>query len=493
MLMPLLFLVDILAIVISGIAALVLRENLTITYVKISHALPYLVISTIVSFAIVPLSGVSRGLWRYFTFNDLIRIAFCAVAVVLTAAGLAFAYDRLDGVARAVPILHAILIVILLCVLRAAKRFRYLQRKRPKAPSLATATGHQPERVLLIGVNSVAELFMRAARELSSGQIQVAGLLSARNDYRGRKFHGESVLATPEELMEVLARLEVHGADIQRIVITVNPSQLSTGTMEALQTIELTSDITVDYFAERLNFNDNRSGNSIAKTTHTQVQMPSLQDMAQSVDISRAYWQVKRAFDFSVALFLIILTTPVMLLVATAVAIDVGLPVVFWQERLGMYGRRLRLNKFRTMRPAHDAKGMRIPDDRRSGSIGRFLRRSRLDELPQLFHILVGDMSFIGPRPLLFSEQRLDYTARLAIRPGLTGWAQVHGGRAVTLDDKVAMDLWYICHANFFLDAVIVLKTFRMIVVGDKPDESVITSARRGVDALVGRRSPRVH
>lgn len=484
---PLLVLIDIIAVVLSAVFALFLRENLTISHVKILNAIPYFAASLAAALLVVPLSGISRTLWRYVTFSDLIRIGFSAIAIVLVSAGLTFAYNRLDGVARAIPILHVFSIMIVLCVLRAAKRFRYLRRKRPKSPSLATATGRQPERVLIIGVNSVAELFMRAALELSGGQIQVVGLLSTRNDYRGRTFHGEPILATPEEVREVLAQMEIHGADIQRIVITVSPSQLSAATMEALQMMEDDSDIVIDYFADRLNFKNPGSDHLKTESMPNQGDLPTLQDMGVAVNFSNNYWRAKRALDLALALLLLILTAPLMLMVAAVVAIDVGVPVVFWQERLGMFGRRLRLNKFRTMRSAHDAKGRRIPDDRRSGLAGRFLRRSRLDELPQLFHILVGDMSFIGPRPLLFSEQGLNYTARLAVRPGLTGWAQVHGGRAISLDDKVAMDIWYISNASCRLDFVIILKTFRMIILGDRPDESVIKTARDGLKAITER------
>lgn len=177
-----------------------------------------------------------------------------------------------------------------------------------------------------------------------------------------------------------------------------------------------------------------------------------------------------------------IATAPVMLLVAVAVALDVGVPVLFWQERPGRFGRRLRLYKFRTMRSAHDVDGNRIAEERRSSPIGRFLRRTRLDELPQLFHILTGEMSFVGPRPLLSSEQAPAHAARLAVRPGLSGWAQVHGGRAVSISDKAAMDLWYIRHASFRTDVLIAWKTARMILFGEKPDGAAVDAAWRDAE-----------
>src|SRR5690606_991150 len=115
----------------------------------------------------------------------------------------------------------------------------------------------------------------------------------------------------------------------------------------------------------------------------------------------RPYWRLKRSIDVVGALLGLVLLAPLLALVAVLVALDIGLPVVFAQQRPGLGGQPFRLNKFRTMGPSHDADGHRIPDDERLSAIGRFLRRTRLDELPQLWHVLKGDMSFIGPRPLL--------------------------------------------------------------------------------------------
>jgi len=169
--------------------------------------------------------------------------------------------------------------------------------------------------------------------------------------------------------------------------------------------------------------------------------------------------------------------------VAAAVAIDVGIQVLFWQERPGILGRRLRLHKFRTMRSGHDENGRRLSESERSSSTGRFLRRLRLDELPQLFNILLGEMSFVGPRPLLPVDQSPAYSARLAVRPGLTGWAQVHGGRDVSAGDKAVMDLWYIRNASFRLDLLIAFKTACMIVFGERTDEDAIAAAWKDAEA----------
>src|SRR5262249_10330707 len=134
--------------------------------------------------------------------------------------------------------------------------------------------------------------------------------------------------------------------------------------------------------------------------------------------------------------------------------------------RPGRYGRPFKLFKFRTMGAAHDSNGDRIPDELRLSRIGRFLRRSWLDELPQLYNILVGGMSFVGPRALLPIDQPRGQTARLLVRPGLTGWAQINGSRDTSSEDKAACDVWYIMNASLWLDIKILLCTLGIVGSG---------------------------
>jgi lipopolysaccharide/colanic/teichoic acid biosynthesis glycosyltransferase len=150
---------------------------------------------------------------------------------------------------------------------------------------------------------------------------------------------------------------------------------------------------------------------------------------------------------------------------------------VFWQQRLGRNGAPLHLHKFRTLQTLFDRR-TRVKREAQSPSpIGRFLRATRLDELPQLWDILAGDMSIIGPRPLLPIDQPQDSTFRLVVRPGLTGWAQVCGGRLISIDEKNALDEWYIRNASFRLDFVIVMRTIGMLLAGESRDERAITTA----------------
>jgi lipopolysaccharide/colanic/teichoic acid biosynthesis glycosyltransferase len=131
------------------------------------------------------------------------------------------------------------------------------------------------------------------------------------------------------------------------------------------------------------------------------------------------------------------------------------------------------------MAGAHDADGRRVPEHRRVSRIGYALRRLRIDELPQLLNILIGEMSFIGPRPLLPADQSTAYAARLLVRPGLTGWAQVKVGRDVSPANKAALDVWYVKNASLSLDVAVLVQTALMLVIGERVSDAAIRHAWR--------------
>jgi lipopolysaccharide/colanic/teichoic acid biosynthesis glycosyltransferase len=193
-----------------------------------------------------------------------------------------------------------------------------------------------------------------------------------------------------------------------------------------------------------------------------------------------AYFTVKRYLDFLAALILLAVLSPLWIVAIAIALIDVGFPVFFWQQRMGVDGRRFLLYKFRTLRMPFDQTGRKLCDAERLSSVGRFMRRSRLDELPQLLNILVGDMSLIGPRPLLPRDQPKNMEVRLMVRPGITGWAQVNGGVLLSPDEKERLDEWYIRNASLRLDLRIVFLTALMFFRGDRRtarvDESVWTN-----------------
>ena len=170
----------------------------------------------------------------------------------------------------------------------------------------------------------------------------------------------------------------------------------------------------------------------------------------------------KRLFDILFSLLVLVLLSPVMVILALLLWVKQGWPVFFTQERPGLHGKLFRLVKFRTMRAAFDANGKPLPDEQRITGLGRFMRRTSLDELPEFFNVLVGNMSVVGPRPLLvqyLERYSPEQARRHDVLPGVTGWAQVNGRNALTWDEKFKLDVWYVDHRSFGLDLRIILMT----------------------------------
>ena len=170
----------------------------------------------------------------------------------------------------------------------------------------------------------------------------------------------------------------------------------------------------------------------------------------------------KRVFDLAISLPALVLLSPLMVLLATALRLRYGSPVLFRQERPGLEGRPFTLFKFRTMSGACDSRGDPLPDAERLTSFGRFLRATSLDELPELFNVLKGDMSLVGPRPLLTQYLKLYTTEQMRrheVRPGITGWAQVNGRNTVNWEQRFELDVWYVNRCSLWLDSKIVLLT----------------------------------
>ena len=178
----------------------------------------------------------------------------------------------------------------------------------------------------------------------------------------------------------------------------------------------------------------------------------------------------KRIFDFVFALIGLLVLSPLMLVVAWQIRKKLGSPVLFRQERPGIHGRPFEMIKFRTMRNAYDANGSPLSDSERMTSFGRFLRSTSLDELPELWNVLKGDMSLVGPRPLLMEYLPLYSTyqyRRHEVRPGVTGWAQINGRNELSWPEKFKLDVWYVENRSFWLDLKILLLTVKKVFKRD--------------------------
>lgn len=175
---------------------------------------------------------------------------------------------------------------------------------------------------------------------------------------------------------------------------------------------------------------------------------------------------MKRFLDLIGSFFLLLLLSPILLILVVLVWLFLGWPVIFSQERPGLHGRLFRLYKFRSMRDLRDANGKLLPDEQRLTRFGRFLRSSSLDELPEFFNVLKGDMSLVGPRPLLvqyLERYTPEQARRHEVRPGITGWAQVNGRNALSWEEKFKLDVWYVDHRTFWLDIKILFMTLAKV------------------------------
>ena len=189
----------------------------------------------------------------------------------------------------------------------------------------------------------------------------------------------------------------------------------------------------------------------------------------------------KRVIDFIIALIALLIIWPILLVIYIWLTIaNKGAGALFYQERPGLYGKIFKVIKFKTMTDERDAEGKLLPDADRLTKVGRFVRSTSIDELPQLINVLKGDMALIGPRPLLvrylpwYTEEE---SHRHDVRPGISGYAQSHGRNTVTWDEKLAMDIWYVNHVSLKTDLCIIFKTIKSVLLRESVEVS-------GVEAL---------
>jgi lipopolysaccharide/colanic/teichoic acid biosynthesis glycosyltransferase len=266
----------------------------------------------------------------------------------------------------------------------------------------------------------------------------------------------------------------LHGAaTIARTALkTTQASSSETGTIEFLKLIDFLAKAT----KEALNLRPHIEPSSCA---------PQGGD-ALNLDLS-IYFKLRRVVDVIASAALLVSLLPLALITTCLVLFDVGTPVFCWRQRVGLHGRKFLLCNFRTYHATFDDNGARIPEDERLSSLGRAIRAGRLDEIPLLLNVLVGDMSLIGPRPLLPVHQPRDPRLRLSVRPGIIGWGRINGGTTVTRLEEEALDDWYIRHASFWLDLKIAVSATLFAFSGERKNLSAPTRERSSFRRVLRR------
>jgi lipopolysaccharide/colanic/teichoic acid biosynthesis glycosyltransferase len=399
--------------------------------------------------------GAGRAVWRFFTFPDAVNALKAISLGVAIGAAIGFFHDHLYSVARSVPFIQVFIQMSSYVGLRFVMRKYGVSAATPQIAQIG---------VLLVGCNATAEIYVRAVEALSRGTLRIVGILSDDPAMIGQTLRGHRIFATISNIEDAFETLKIHGVEVGRVVIAASgaemPAHIGAMVLRAAERFAVPVVDIHSLFRE------------VARRDDDDVAFE-----LEAVFLSGRYWVIKRIIDFVAALILIVLMAPLLAVAATVVAFDVGHPIIFWQHRRGRHGRPFKVYKFRSMRDPLGPDGFVLTDEERTSEIGHLMRKTRLDELPQLFNILYGDMSFVGPRPLLPVDQPSEIAQRLAVRPGLTGWAQVNGGKLVSPKDKCALDLWHMSHADLWLDLRIVVMTIVTFVRGDVLDAAAIGRA----------------
>jgi lipopolysaccharide/colanic/teichoic acid biosynthesis glycosyltransferase len=406
---------------------------------------------------------LNDGLSRYFSVHDAVNILKASAVAGLMTSAVLFTFTRLDGIPRSTPLICVFILASGLITTRA------LALLRDNANSAPIENHRSPrEHIIMIGANHLTALYIKLVRSYSSNRHRVIAVLDNEVSLFGRRIVGVPVVSTITHIERTIEEFEIHGVCVDRIIVGGDDTLLSKDSLAEVERVCRQYDIELQFVPHLIGLGTFKVGPNPA--TATLKQAPSFAGLPN-------FHRVKRFIDFFVSGAAIILLSPVIALISLLVLIDLGSPVVFWQQRVGRGGTSFFVYKFRTLHAPFDRLGRPISEDDRRSWIGRLLRSGRFDEIPQLFNVLVGEMSLIGPRPLLPEDQPTNSELRLMALPGVTGWAQVNGGNLITNDEKGLLDEWYVRHASFWLDLRILALTLGFMFKGEKRSESVLRLA----------------
>lgn len=465
---------DVVLAAVAPLLALYLRNAPILTPLGVDQVATYVVITFIASLIGFGLFRVHGALPGYLTVHDALDLTKAVATAESLTCAIMFSMTRFDGVPRSAPAIHAL---ILGGGLFAARVVAHLADKNRK---LASRPRHGPsEHIIVIGLNDLTGLFLKLLDAVGAGERSVVGLLDENPRWVGRSLAGVPVFGPPEHLAALIDEFAVHGVDVDRVVVAGDAAMLPEGTLDEVRRICARRSLSLAFVSDFVSLPSKES----TKRAEGMV-ISRIPRLAGAPGVALApYFRGKRAVETLLASLLIMLAAPVWLLGGFLAFVDVGAPVLFWQRRIGLGGHPFQLYKFRTLQLAVDRSGALIPEEQRLSWIGRLLRQTRTDELPQLLSVLIGDMALIGPRPLLPQDQPADPTVRLMVRPGITGWAQVNGGSLLTAEEKEILDAWYIEHASLWLDLRIAAMTLRSLIRGDRRSEATLNEARRRREA----------
>jgi lipopolysaccharide/colanic/teichoic acid biosynthesis glycosyltransferase len=465
---------------------------------------PYVLTGTAFVFLGLHAAGSGREIWNLSTTRVFGRILMVVALAIFLSLAMTFTLTRLEGVPRSIPLLQLVFSGVLLILARLLAQQHARIRRTGGFQPLSTSGNAQlkSQSVIIVGVNNLTGVMLRLIEAHAPEHLDVVGFVTISRKQLGRTAFGHRILGHVNAMAEIRATLQTHGVEVRHVLLAVPRSSIPAEGLAQLNGLVQSGDLVFLELADLMSFSsdsdaadeegtdasDALEGGAVAGAALPQPAGFRVDDRDLEAMAQRPYWLIKRGLDIALSALALLLVSPLLVLIALLVAARMGRPVLFWQRRPGMGGKPFHVLKFRTMRAEVDPDGRRLTDQERMNALGNLLRRSRLDELPQLINILRGDMSIVGPRPLLPRDLAEGHTSRLVVRPGLTGWAQVIGGRAISAEDKAALDIWYVHSASIALDLRIMLKTVPMVLFGEKVDHGAVASTLSELRRMSGNR-----
>jgi hypothetical protein len=326
------------------------------------------------------------GMTRHFSVHEALDIAEAVLFAELMTFAVLFTLTRLDGIPRSMPFIHGLLLAGGLLAARVFVRIVASEDNEPPEHQ------YRWERIILIGANRFASSFIQLLNAYASQQQRVIAVLDDDAAMIGRAISGVQILGAPHELEAIVSEFAIHGIGTDRIVIAGEADFLSAPVLHEVERICKKRQIEITFLPRMIGLSERKP------TTAAAVSSKPVRERPDSLP---PFFRLKRWIDIVGSLALMVLFFLLLVLAGVLVLLDVGPPIFFWQERLGRKGRPFLLYKFRTLKAPFDSTGHPTAGNRRPSAVGRFLRATRLDELPQLLNVVFGEMSLIGPRPLL--------------------------------------------------------------------------------------------
>ena len=461
---------DLCWLIVSPFIALWLREPSFVDPSGLPFHVPityqYAVITILSSVPFLLIFRLEDGLSCFFSSQDALAIFYAVFCSIMTSVFVVFYISRLEGIPRSVPIIFGLVLIFGLLSYRLLVRRLYENTNAQLFAASKVEIKHKIRRVIIVGLDSFAISAIRLFNNQIPRTVIVVSAISIENKHVGRKFFGIRILGGLKDLGSIIDEYSIHGVFIDEVWISDSSKYFNEFIFQSLSQVCRESGLKLKTLSHVLNLEQEPIHAGFF--SNEKINLPTLKN---------SYFILKRILDIIFSATLLFLFFPIVIIIIIANFMLLGLPILFWQDRDGRFGNIIRIYKFRSIKVKKYSSNLPFSGNELS-RYGSLLRRLRLDEIPQLLNILVGEMSIVGPRPLLPVDQPNNKIVRLLLRPGITGWAQINGGNKLTPEEKNALDCWYVYNISLKLDLSIILHTIKVVVCGMNRNEEAIRRAK---------------